>query len=547
MYSVGPNLIAERDRLKLQRKTLLLLLVIAVILLGSVARVYRLTSVPSGLHRDEMSEMYEAYSLLKTGADRWGWRLPVYFLSWGSGQNVLQSYLSVPVVAFTGLSALGTRFVTALFGILLLPLFFMAMRRWHGTVAAFAGLVFLAFSPWHVMLSRWGIENNQLPFLVLLGMYSFSVALESRSRWLILCSLLPFALALYSYGVFVAILPTLFGLLFLAHFRRIHERWKLWTASAGVFLLVSAPIAFFVLKNYITKRNYAFERYLPVSVPLIPVTRLSQARGEINNAAPYHQNLRFVQHAFQDPVTAWYNVPHIPPLPLVVLGLALIGMGSALLVLWRERRYREPFGLWFVACLPLFALFPLNVSRAIALFLPIVAMAGVGFRVLWERSATRSRKGAVIVVTALLFLFPTVKFLRQYFGSYYANAIRFDFHPEMPEALEAVNRLSSSGMPMYITDKIWLTYVDVLYYRKIDPSVFQRSGATWKNPDFGRYHFDPHEIAGLPEPFAFLLLRWEPMVCAAPRNTAVIGQFVVGVCGAGHARGAAITNVRGGL
>ena len=82
-----------------------------ITLTGTALRIYKFPQVPVGLQQDEISEAYEAYSLLHTGRDRWGNRLPAYFLSWGSGQNVLQSYLTVPVVAFVGLDRVSTRAV----------------------------------------------------------------------------------------------------------------------------------------------------------------------------------------------------------------------------------------------------------------------------------------------------------------------------------------------------------------------------------------------------------------------------------------------------
>lgn len=105
-----------------------------------------------------------------------------------------------------------------------------------------------------------------------------------------------------------------------------------------------------------------------------------------------------------------------------------------------------------------------------------------------------------------------------------------DFHPEMPEALDQLNRLSAGRMPMFITDQIWLPYVDVLYYRKVDPAYFQQSGAKWSNPDFGLYRFNYQENFQSSGPFAFLLLRGESMVCNQPSQVEDVGRFLVGLC-----------------
>src|SRR4051812_45596366 len=99
-----------------------LCLLVFLLLLGTAARIYKFPSLPAGLHQDEISEAYESYSILHSGADRWGYHLPAYFVSWGSGQNVLQSYLSIPVIAVTGLTRVGARLAPLLCGLGTLPL-----------------------------------------------------------------------------------------------------------------------------------------------------------------------------------------------------------------------------------------------------------------------------------------------------------------------------------------------------------------------------------------------------------------------------------------
>jgi hypothetical protein len=64
------------------------------ILIGTILRFLQFGNIPTGFHGDEASIGFEAFSLLNTGADRWGHKLPAYFLSWGSGQNTLYGYLT---------------------------------------------------------------------------------------------------------------------------------------------------------------------------------------------------------------------------------------------------------------------------------------------------------------------------------------------------------------------------------------------------------------------------------------------------------------------
>jgi 4-amino-4-deoxy-L-arabinose transferase-like glycosyltransferase len=511
----------RRPSLRMKRIILVLLL-----LAGTAMRMYKFPSLPVGLHQDEISEAYESYSLLHTGADRWGYHLPVYFLSWGSGQNVLQSYLSIPVIAITGLTRVGARLIPLLCGILCLPLLFLTVRRWHGEAAAFLALFFLAFSPWQVMLSRWGIENSPLPFFMLLGLFTFGKALDSSSYWVILPSLLPFSLAFYTYGIVVAFIPPLLVFLFLIDPRSIAKAKAAWLSAFGLFSVLSLPIAFFVLKNYITKTNYSFERWLPFSVPLLPITRLAEA--EKIESTPFRQNFLFLRHGLYDNTT-WFEVPGFHPLPSIVLFLAAIGIAYLGWRLLCERRLSEPFLPWLFACIPLLIGIPLNNSRGIVLFVPLLALAGVGFVVVFDRFRRPACNATWAFVCILLFLIPTIRFIHAYFGRTYASEIADTFYPELPEAFQVVQKLATTSTPVYVSHEITLNYLQTLYFMKIDPSVFQHSGATYNHPDFGPYRFSRASLAETPKPFVFLLRSNESPLCAAS-NTVNVGQFVVGEC-----------------
>jgi hypothetical protein len=96
-------------------------LVFGILFLGVFLRTFQLLANPPGLYVDEATAGYETFSLLRTGADRWGLAFPVYFVNWGSGQNVLYSYLSIPFVSLFGLSRFSVRLLSLFIGILTLP------------------------------------------------------------------------------------------------------------------------------------------------------------------------------------------------------------------------------------------------------------------------------------------------------------------------------------------------------------------------------------------------------------------------------------------
>jgi 4-amino-4-deoxy-L-arabinose transferase-like glycosyltransferase len=490
--------------------------VVVLLLLGTFLLLYKFPAVPVGLHQDEMSEAYEAYSLLHTGADRWGYHLPVYFLSWGSGQNVLQSYLTIPVVAVLGLTRLSARLIPILCGLLTLPLFFLTVRRWCGDAVALLALLFLVLSPWHIMLSRWGTENSPLPFFLILGVYLFGLALDTGAVWLIVLSLVPFALAEYTYGVMVVVAPVLVPLLLAMRFRCIRRQGPAqqrgWVAALVLFALLSLPLGFFTVKNYVTKKNYSFETHLPFTVPLLPATRLQQAHNEMTRPTVVGHNIHFIGKGLSDRAQwymPWFQLPDVLPVPVILLAFALLGMSWVTWRAWRDKTFHEPFMLWLVASVPLLFLIPLTISRATEIFLPLLALAAIGcaqfVEWLWGRSRVRALVYVVMSGCAVAFLLPTVRFLREYYGPAYVAEATPTFNPKLPEALQAALRMAMPGTPIYVTHTIYLNYVQVLFLTHVDPHVFQTSGATITHPDFGQYRFSRDTLAQIPGSFVFLV------------------------------------------
>jgi 4-amino-4-deoxy-L-arabinose transferase-like glycosyltransferase len=524
-----------RDEPELLSPKVYTTLVVVFLIVSVVVRLYKFPAVPVGLHWDEMSEAYESASLLKTASDRWAYHLPVYFLGWGSGQNVLQAYLTTPVIAALGLTKLSARFVPMLCGLLTVPLFFLTVRRWCGATAGLIGLVILSLSPWEIMLSRWGIENSPLPFFMILSVYCFGKALDSRSSWVIALSLIPFALSCYVYGVAILVLPLFLAMLFLLGRPRILADKRAWTIAAALCLLTSLPLGFFTMKNYVLKKNFGWERHLPFTAPLLPETRLSQVRSESSHESPRMHNFRFFATGLSDQRTEptifqpWYQVPGILPVQAVVLLFALVGIILQIQRALRSRNFAEPFLPWLLACLPLTILFPLNISRANPFFLPILALAAEGAAAVLFRLKSGSYRVACATVALLAVLVPFGFFAHDYFGPIYAKEITSLFRPHFRQALAAVDNLAGQTMPIYIDQSIQINYVAVLFYSGTDPHVFHAAYTTYDHPDFGPYRFSHATLNEISGPFAFLVDS-EPPPCAHPTDTARFDQLLIGKC-----------------
>jgi hypothetical protein len=506
------------------------LLLLLIFLAGLALRVVDFPRIPPGLNQDEASSAYEAFSLALTGADRWGNKLPPYFPGWGTGQNVLLSYLSIPFVKWLGLSIVTTRLVPLLLGILTLPLVALGLRP-LGRLAVILGMLLVAIVPWHFMLSRWALESNLAPFFMLLGCVCVSRALiTGRRRWII-PSLLPFALALYAYGTTAIVLPVMAILLLLVHWPAFAARPSAWLLALSLFALAAFPFSIFFLENYVLHRDLAWASHLPFDTPLLLSTRLAQV-AESEGTKSLVGNLAFLASGFDDG-TCYNKMPGYPLLLLPVMPLALTGIAAASVLLLRHRRQKAVsltparvtvgiYLVWALATLPLLALFPQNINRFNHFYLPAIILAA------WAADRLIAHMDAAVpkrLVTALLFaglLAEGSLAVRQYFTDYDSGRIKQEFNAGLDEAFAELQKLPAAQLR--ISNSFSLSYVYTLFFTHYPPHDFQRQ-VVYDRVDgrfdvarFGRYVFHDDQLA--PGPYAYLGRKGETLPGNAARHIA---------------------------
>ncbi len=193
-----------------------------VILLAVFLRFWQIDRVPPSLYWDEVSQGYNAYSILKTGKDEHQELLPLARLkAFGDYKAPAYTYLDVPFIGLFGKTTLGVRFPSALFGSLTVLLtYFLVYELFYKNVdkkkiclwAAF----FLAISPWHIQLSRVAYEANIATFFTVLAIYLFFLAKRTSPHLFILSSL-AFVFSLYSFNahrIFIPLFCIILGIIY---------------------------------------------------------------------------------------------------------------------------------------------------------------------------------------------------------------------------------------------------------------------------------------------------------------------------------------------
>ena len=87
-------------------------ILLAILILGFIIRVYKINSLP--LYGDELTIVYDSYSILKTGMDQTGQFLPLTF-KMGAGRPAGYVYGSIPVYSYFWTYCLGSQgFITSI-------------------------------------------------------------------------------------------------------------------------------------------------------------------------------------------------------------------------------------------------------------------------------------------------------------------------------------------------------------------------------------------------------------------------------------------------
>lgn len=223
------------------------ILLTLIIIFASFLRLYNLSSIPPGVNRDEASIGYTAYSILQTGKDEYGKRLPISFESFGDWKLPLYIYTTIPFVKILGLTELSVRLPSALAGIFTIGALFALVRILFANVPlALLSSFILTIMPWHIHISRVESESNIAILFVTLATILFLKALIYKRTIFLTISGILFALTYYTYHG-NHIFTTLFalGLIFLYR----DEVFKIpkWFVSAGVSAALVAIILSFTL------------------------------------------------------------------------------------------------------------------------------------------------------------------------------------------------------------------------------------------------------------------------------------------------------------
>lgn len=249
-------------------------MLVFILVLAFCLRFYRVAEDPPALNWDETAIGYNAYSILKTGRDEWGKFMPLHFKSYGEYKLPGQIYASIPGIAIFGLNELGVRITPVIYGMLtVLLIFFLTSEIFKDWKVGALSALLLAFSPWHIQLTRASFESSFSLFWVSLGTWLFIKGFKNKKYWF--WSTIPFVISVYTYNAARVFTPLFLFALTVIYRKEVKKNFKQFVAALALFVLSMIPLAQFILSGEATARLHL------VSITDDPgfVLRINEARG----------------------------------------------------------------------------------------------------------------------------------------------------------------------------------------------------------------------------------------------------------------------------
>ncbi|MDD4993680.1 MAG: glycosyltransferase family 39 protein [Paludibacter sp.] len=446
-----------------------------LLVLGFSVRIVGIAYMPSGLNQDEASIGYEAYSIMETGLDRTGHSYPVHLESWGSGQNALYAYLTIPFLRLFGLNAFSVRIVNAIFSCISLLLFFLLFRMQYNRKVALAALALFAVFPWSIMSARWGLESNILPTIFLAAVFFLTKGIVSNQKYFLLSFLL-FALSLYSYGVTYLVLPLFFLLIipYLVLNKKIRVNYLL--LSLTVFFVVALPIILFVLINHLNLQTIQF---WGITIPRLDANRTTVVFNLFhdNFILTLGKNIvRFLSVLVLQTDGSDYNaIPMFGTIYPISFLFLIVGISGVL----KNRNFKDNslnymFLSWILCSVILGISSHANINRINIIFIPLLYFTVLGIFDVKEmlQPEFRNRYKNVLVGFYSFFF---VMFCG-YYVFIFNEIVKKDFSYGLRDAIlfaeENTNKKDSVNIT---TQTINMPYIYVCFYNKLNPDEFGKS------------------------------------------------------------------------
>jgi len=480
-------------------------------------RFYNLNNYPVGFHQDEASLGYNGYSLMLTGKDDNGNKFPLYVDMFGDNRPSGYHYLTIIPIKIFGLNEFATRFPGALFSsITVFAMFFFANVLFKNKIIGLLSALLIAFSPWHIVLSRASDEAVVALFFILLGFALLIRGLQENKKNFIIWGAIFASISYFFYHTPRVFVPLAF-LVFTAY---LFPFWK----KEAKFIRVKMLLVFIFLSSLVFCLVFFVRggtgRYSQVNIFNNFETNFF-LRQEIQEDAIAHSPKyvsRLAHNKFTNDLSVfldnyfdyfsgdflfskgglpiWYNTPRMGLVYLIEFPFILYGLYW--LLKSSNKMHKLPI-LWLVIA-PVVAAITMddipNINRSIIMIPAVELIAAVGFYRLVE--FFNKKKILFTAISGILFFGNIFYFGNQYFINAKVHKPWYR-NNGFSEMMRAVNENYNKYDAIVISKFQGGIYPLVLFYSKYNPKTYQEEGSP-KNKDylgFGKFIFVPQDCPSI--------------------------------------------------
>ena len=496
------------EKIKNNKEIIINIFIFLIILIGILVRLINIQDFPNALNCDEASIGYEAFSILNYGIDRNGNHLPVFLKAWGSGQNIMLAWLIIPLIKIFDLSVLSVRLPMAIIGSISVVIFYFLLKRISNKKIALVGLIFFAICPWHIMKSRWGLESNLFPDMILISIYFLIRGLQDKNNIFYYLSFIILGLTVYSYGTSYFFLPLFLTILLITLVKKKEISIKKAIISFLITSIIAIPMVLFVIIN-----TYNLEQ---INLPFMTIPKLTVNRYEkitsifssqflIISLSNFIKSCEILITGFDG--MQWSAIKPFGlfyPFSIIFAFIGIIisffnnkklekensnkeeNTQNIINVVRKEINYKYIFNIWFVVSLIMCFIVEPNINRINIIIIPIIFYISIGIY-----SVIKNKK-ILVILFLVIYMLGFVLFLNTYFKQNYDG--NGTFEGKLEEVFEYVKTLDKQ---IIITKEIKEPYIYTLFYTKYNTKDFvktvkvENENVEFRVVDsFGKYKFE---------------------------------------------------------
>lgn len=436
-----------------KKNVYLALLLITV--LATFVRVYKIDKNPPSLFIDEVSNGYNAYSILKTGRDEYGNFMPLTFRAFGDYNPALSVYLLTPTISVFGLNEWGVRLPSAILGSLSIPVvFLLVLKITQSRKIALIATFLESFDPWHIQFSRYDHEANFMLFFSLLGFTLFLYGLK-KHRYLIF-SAISFGLCLNTYHAAKIWVP-----LFVFTLALIAKKDLLKIKSK---LIIPTLILFIFSIPFLLNINRSLIRANSVSIFSGKNWPETLANGYLSHFSP---DFLFVQGDLMGRHTVdGMGLLYLFEAPLILIGLITIVSGKI-------KNKKLLFSWFLIAPIPAALSTPTPHALRSISFIPLFSVfLAYGINTLLNFKLQSYKKTLMFFAIGSIALYNIVSYFHLYY--FHEPTLKApDWRYGYKEMINFVNSVKGVDQTIAVSNYYGQPYIYTLFYSKYDPKKYQ--------------------------------------------------------------------------